>query len=88
MTPGVYREYLIHKYGLNRKANVMRKYEMTDHITEMGEYTNYFGSLDDIDIRYIDIIMSIISPEINMKRYYKLLMELYADLEFKITGRV
>lgn len=55
---------------------------------DMGEYTNYFGALGDIDVMCIDWIMSVLNPEINMKNYYIMLCNLYAELERKITGCV
>lgn len=54
----------------------------------MGEWSNFFGSLADIDIINIDFIMSVINPDINMKNYCWLLLELYRDLEHKMTGCV
>ena len=58
------------------------KYDvMVCAMDDMGWYTNYFGALGDINVRYIDWIMSNLRPDIEMKNYYIILCNLYAELD-------
>jgi hypothetical protein len=52
----------------------------------IDDYTNYFGSLEDIDIKNLDLIFSIVKPDINVEEYLRLHFKFYYEICCLVTG--
>lgn len=50
------------------------------------EYSNYFGSLEDIDVRYLDFVLAIVNPNMNVREYLSLHFKLYHEISCLVTG--